>query len=274
MRPAARGARRRDRREPPEARPGHPQPAQGARARRADRTPPRGAAARRRRPAARDRRQFAANALAKARAAAAATGRAGDRRRLGHRGRGARRAPRRALGALRGRGRDATRRTSPSWSARRPAGSPLAYVCALAYVAPDGERARRSRAAARARLAPDAPRDGRLRLRPGLPARRRPRRAHHGRARARREGAISHRGRAARALVAWLDERGMSGGPALGRQGVAPAARRGRGLRARWRRAPPSWIASGAAAAASDDHRLGGRGQEAAEADVDLLERR
>ena len=59
-----------------------------------------------------------------------------DRRRLGHRGRGSRRGARGALGALRRRARRPTRRTWRSSCARRPAGSGLAYVCALVYVDP------------------------------------------------------------------------------------------------------------------------------------------
>ncbi len=75
----------------------------------------------------------------KARAAAAATGAAGDRRRLGHRGGGARRAPGRALGSIR-RACSATDRGEPGPSCCReaPAGSGLRYVCALAYVDPAG----------------------------------------------------------------------------------------------------------------------------------------
>ena len=96
---------------------GHPQPAQAAGVRAAA-----GAGRDRRRAAARRASScrprtgetFAANALPKARAAAAAHGPCGDRRRLGDRGRGARRRARGALGPLRRPAGRPTRRTWPS----------------------------------------------------------------------------------------------------------------------------------------------------------------
>ena len=98
---------------------------------------------------------FAANALGKARAAAAALGRAGDRRRLRHRGRGARR-----------RARASARRASPARDATDAENLAKLRAEAPAGIAPalrlrDGVRragrrgARRSRAPARAR----SPRD-------------------------------------------------------------------------------------------------------------------
>ena len=95
------------------------------------------------RAAAGDRRHASRRTrVPKAHAAAAATGHPGGRGRLGHRGRGARRRARRPLGALRGRGRDRRgeprRSCSTRCAARRIARA--AYVCALAFVEPDGTK--------------------------------------------------------------------------------------------------------------------------------------
>ena len=151
---------------------------------------------------------YAANALIKARAAAAATGARRDRRRLGHRGRGARRRARRPHGALRGRATRPTARTSPSSPPRRPPAAALRYVCVIAHVDARRRRARSSRARAtgtrrrRRRAAsggfgydplfvPDDGADGRT-MAELTDA---------------EKDAISHRGRAARALAEWLRDR-------------------------------------------------------------------
>ena len=146
---------------------------------------------------------FAENALVKARAAAQALGAPGDRRRLGHRGRGARRRARRALGALRRRGRD--RRGEPRQAAAE---------------APAGQRARlRLRARLRRRptgtehlvegrctgtLAAEPRGGGGFGYDPAFV----PDDLDGGRTMAEltpaEKDAISHRGRAARALLAWL----------------------------------------------------------------------
>ena len=147
---------------------------------------------------------FAENALVKARAAAAATGRAGDRRRLGHRGRGARRRARAcARRATPARTRP-TRRTSPSCCARRRRAARCAYVCALAYVDPRRRPSTSSRAAARARWPPSRAATGGFGYDPAFV----PDDLDDGRTMAElapdEKDAISHRGRAARELLAWL----------------------------------------------------------------------
>ena len=195
---------------------------------------------------------FAENALGKARAAAAATGAPGDRRRLGHRGGRARRRARGVVGPLRRRGRH--RRGEPRQAAGRGARPTatrrVAYVCALAYVEPGGARAGRARPL-RGPLAHEPRGSGGFGYDPAfVPGRLPRRRAHDGRARRREEkDAISHRGRAARALALRLREaeeasagrplRSLFGGPV--RAGAAserrPRAHARRSAR-RWRASP------------------------------------
>ena len=117
--------------------------------------------------------------------------RGGDRRRLRDRGRGPRRRARASTPPATPASASATRSTSPSCCAKStpPAASRrAAYVCVLALIDADGDRAP-LRSALRGPAAGRAPRLGRLRLRPGLrPRRHRPRRrAHDGRAERRRE---------------------------------------------------------------------------------------
>ena len=131
----------------------------------------RAASRRRRRCRPRTATRFAANALGKARAAAAALGPPGDRRRLRDRGGRARRRARDLLRALRRPVRDATPRTSRSCAPRRPPGSALRYVCVMAYASP-AARSVTFTGTCEGTLAADARGDRRLRLRPGLPARR------------------------------------------------------------------------------------------------------
>ena len=134
---------------------------------------------------------FAENALDQGARGRRGHRRAGDRRRLRHRGRGARRPPRRALGPLRRRRRD--RRREPRQAARRGARrqSRLRYVCVdrLRRRRAGAEHSSRARCEGRMAAAPRGER--RLRLRPGLRPRRRRRRPHDGRARRRREGRAS-----------------------------------------------------------------------------------
>ena len=115
-----------------------PQRPQGARVRRAPGAARARAAPGRRRAAARDGRHVRGERDRQGARRGRGHRPARGGRRLGHRGGRARRPPGRALGALRRRGRRPTGRTSAKLLREAPAGSPLAYVCALAYAAPDG----------------------------------------------------------------------------------------------------------------------------------------
>ena len=146
---------------------------------------------------------FAENALEKARAASAGDRRAGARRRLGHRGRGARRRPRRVLRPLRRAEPRPTPRTATGCAPRCRPASGLRYVCVVAYVAP-GEAPRLAEGRCEGRMA-EAPRgergfgydplfvpadgDGRRTMAELSDA---------------EKDRISHRGRAAREAAAWL----------------------------------------------------------------------
>ena len=124
----------------------------------------------------------------------------------------------------------------------------VAYVCAMAYVEPGG-REEVVHGRCEGTLDPRAARQRRLRLRPRVrPRRLSRRRAHDGRARRRDEkDAISHRGRAARALairLARAEEERRSPRGAVRR----PAAREPRVTRRRRARAQRTALASVAAA--------------------------
>ena len=164
---------------------------------------------------------FADNALIKARAPRRPPA-ARDRRRLGHRGRGARRRARRPLRPLRRR-TPPTRRTSTSCAREAPPAAGCRYVCVIAYVDADGDEHALRGPLRRARW-PRSPRgERRLRLRPGVPARRR-RRAHDGRAVRRREGRdLPPRPRRARAAGM---AHALSSRPAASREPAPAAARR------------------------------------------------
>ena len=164
------------------------------------------AAARRGRAAARDGTTFAENALGKARAAARATGAPAIADDSGIEAAALGGAPGRPLGALRRRGRHDGDNLAKLLR-EAPAGSALAYVCALAYVDParrgarlrgplhghaGGRAARRAAASATTRRScPTTAADGRTMAELATAE----------------KDAISHRGRAARELLAWLAQR-------------------------------------------------------------------
>lgn len=145
---------------------------------------------------------FAANALGKARAAAAATGRAAiaDDSGIEAEALGGRPGVRSARYA----GEQATDEENLAKLLREaPAGSGLAYVCALAWVAPDGrEHVVEGRCTGRLAAAPRGDRGF------GYDPAFLPDDVGDGRTMAeltpQEKDAISHRGRAARALLAWL----------------------------------------------------------------------
>jgi XTP/dITP diphosphohydrolase len=131
-----------------------------------------------------------------------------DRRRLGDRRRGPRRAP--GVRSARFAGEDATDEENLAKLLREaPAGSGLAYVCALAYVDPDGtEHVVEGRC--EGTLAADPRGTGGFGYDPAFVP------VEHGSGGIgstmaelppEEKDAISHRGRAARALLQWLEER-------------------------------------------------------------------
>ncbi len=129
---------------------------------------------------------FAANALEKARAAMRATGLPAIADDSGIEAAALGGAP--GVRSARFAGEDATDEENLArLVGEAPAGSALAYVCALVYSDPGGtEHLVEGRCTGT--LGGPAARDGGLRLRPRVPARRRRRRAHHGPARPGREG--------------------------------------------------------------------------------------
>ena len=146
---------------------------------------------------------FAANAIGKARAAAAALGRAAIADDSGIEAEALGGAP--GILSARFAGPGATdARNLAKLREQAPAGSRLRYVCVIAYAEPGGEE-RTFEGVCTGRLARRRARRGRLRLRPGVPTRRsRPTAARWRSSRDAEKDAISHRGRAARALRAWL----------------------------------------------------------------------
>ena len=149
-----------------------------------------------------------------------------DRRRLGHRGRGARRRARDLLGALRRPGRDGRGEPRPAPRARRRRARRCATSASWPTPSPDGDE-RVFEGACDGTLAADARGSGGFGYDPAFL----PDDVADGRTMAElsdaEKDAISHRGRAARALLAWL---ARSGGDApLGADGeparaAAPAA--------------------------------------------------
>ena len=177
---------------------------------------------------------FADNALIKARAAASATGRAGDRRRLRHRGRRARRRARASARRATPARTRPTRRTSPSCCARCPPDGDRAWPTSAR--SPTWSRAARgasSRGAARAcsptsRAATAASATTRRSCPPTTTTA-----ARWPSCRPEEKDAISHRGRAARALArssASRPRRGaVSGAGRRRRRPRRSCDRRGRG---------------------------------------------
>jgi XTP/dITP diphosphohydrolase len=149
---------------------------------------------------------FAANALGKARAAAAALGRPAIADDSGIEAAALGGAP--GIRSARYAGPDATDADNlAKLRAEAPAGSGLRYVCVMAYAEPDGEE-RTFTGVCDGRLAGDARGSGGFGYDPAfLPAD-----MPDGRTMAElsdtEKDAISHRGRAARELLAWLRERG------------------------------------------------------------------
>ena len=146
---------------------------------------------------------FAANAIGKARAAAAALGRAAIADDSGIEAEALGGAP--GILSARFAGPDATdARNLAKLREQAPAGSRLRYVCVIAYVAPGGE-VRTFEGACTGRLAADARGAGGFGYDPVFL----PDDTADGRTMAELSGAekdaISHRGRAARALLAWLE---------------------------------------------------------------------
>jgi XTP/dITP diphosphohydrolase len=145
---------------------------------------------------------FAANALGKARAAAAALGRAAIADDSGIEAAALGGAP--GIRSARYAGRDATDAENlAKLRAEAPAGSALRYVCVIAYAEPDGN-ARTFTGTCDGTLAAEARGSGGFGYDPAfLPAD-----VPDGRTMAElsdaEKDAISHRGRAARALLAWL----------------------------------------------------------------------
>ena len=149
---------------------------------------------------------FAANALGKARAAAAALGRAAIADDSGIEAAALGGAP--GIKSARYAGPDATDADNlAKLRAEAPAGSGLRYVCVMAYADPDGE-ARTFTGVCDGTLAVDARGSGGFGYDPAFL----PIDVPDGRTMAElsdtEKDAISHRGRAARELVAWLQERG------------------------------------------------------------------
>jgi XTP/dITP diphosphohydrolase len=153
---------------------------------------------------------FAENALGKARAAAAATGRASIADDSG--------IAAEALGGAPGvrSARYAGERASDEQNLRKllaevPAGSALEYVCAIAYVDPAGdlERVFEGRCAGRLAAAPRGERG--FGYDPAFVPDEGPDELTMAELSEQQKDAISHRGRAARALVAWLAGRASAG---------------------------------------------------------------
>ena len=146
---------------------------------------------------------FADNALTKARAAAAATGAAAIADDSGIEAAALGGGP--GVYSARFAGEDATDEENlAKLVAEAPAGSALAYVCVIAFVDPAPARSGSSRAAAPARSRPSAAaRGASATTRPSSPTTRHGRRTMAELSPAEKD-AISHRGRAARALLADL----------------------------------------------------------------------
>ena len=164
--------------------------------------PRRRAAARRRRAAARDGGDVRGERARQGARGRGGDRRAGDRRRLGHRVRRARRRARRALGAFRRRGRD--RRGEPRAAPARGAGGQRAAVRVRRSRTSTATSSASSRAAAPARSRRSRAATGGFGYDPAFL----PDDVPDGRTMAElspeEKDAISHRGRAARELLAWL----------------------------------------------------------------------
>jgi XTP/dITP diphosphohydrolase len=151
---------------------------------------------------------YAANALGKARAAAAALGRPAIADDSGIEAAALGGAP--GIYSARFAGADATDANNlAKLRAEAPPGSPLRYVCVVAYATPDGEE-RTFSGVCDGTLAADARGSGGFGYDPAFL----PRDLQDGRTMAElsdaEKDAISHRGRAARALLAWLRDTGAA----------------------------------------------------------------
>jgi XTP/dITP diphosphohydrolase len=150
---------------------------------------------------------FAQNALGKARAAALATGRVSIADDSGIEAAALGGAP--GVRSARYAGEDATDEQNLAKLLREvPAGSGLAYVCALVYVDPEapGEEARVFEARCTGRLAGESRGEGGFGYDPAFLPDEEPEGLTMAQLSDEQKDAISHRGRAARALLKWLKE--------------------------------------------------------------------
>jgi len=151
-----------------------------------------------------DGETFAENALGKARAAAAATGRVAIADDSGICAQALGGAP--GVRSARYAGEHASDGENlAKLIAQAPAGSPLEYVCVIAYVDPLSGEEREFEGRCAGTLAADPRGDGGFGYDPAFEAADGPAGLTMAELSDRQKDAISHRGRAARALTAWLD---------------------------------------------------------------------